>query len=42
MRWFIAGMLALAFAGWLLFSGFADAPCQDGEWDPAKKTCVPT
>jgi hypothetical protein len=24
------------------FTGFADIPCQDGVWNEAKHTCVPT
>jgi Na+/H+-translocating membrane pyrophosphatase len=23
-------------------TGFADIPCQDGTWDEARKTCVPS
>ena len=25
-----------------LFTDFADIPCQDGVWDKARNTCVPT
>lgn len=35
------GCLAVLFAV-LVLSGFADVPCQDGRWDAAKKTCIPS
>lgn len=25
-----------------MFADFADIPCQDGVWDSARKTCVPS
>lgn len=36
----LAAALALATA-LLMVSGFADIPCQDGNWNAGLKTCVP-
>lgn len=46
-RWLIgAGVAFFLLSALLLFlaayTGFADVPCQDGIWDEAKQTCVPT
>lgn len=41
MKWFLFAVAAIAlFAVLLLFTGFADVPCQDGRWDGSKQTCV--
>jgi hypothetical protein len=37
----VAGALIAALLLYLLMSGFADVPCQDGSWDPVKYTCIP-
>jgi len=44
MKWiFLVGLgLFLLLAAFLIFSDFADVPCQDGVWDVARKTCIPT
>lgn len=41
MRWLLLAVLAIGLA-YVLMSGFADVPCQDGVWDAARQTCVPT
>ncbi|PST24188.1 hypothetical protein C7U60_09745 [Mesorhizobium plurifarium] len=38
----LAAVLIAALLLFLLVSGFADVPCQDGTWDPDKYTCAPT
>jgi hypothetical protein len=43
MKWIIGLLAALAALFVLLaYIGFADVPCQDGIWDEARQTCVPT
>ena len=43
MRWVFFGGIVLfgLMLALLVFSDFADVPCQDGVWDATKKTCVP-
>jgi hypothetical protein len=44
MKWVFLGGLALflMLAALLVFSDFADVPCQDGYWNADKQTCIPT
>jgi hypothetical protein len=44
VKWVFAAGLALflMLAALLVFSDFADVPCQDGTWNSAKQRCVPT
>jgi hypothetical protein len=43
MKWLVLGVTAAgaALLLFLVFSGFADIPCQDGHWNAGLKTCVP-
>lgn len=43
MNWFLfaAATVIILVGAFVLFSGFADVPCQGGAWDAAKQTCVP-
>ncbi len=41
MKWLVVGATAIAvLLLFLLVSGIADIPCQDGSWDPNKYTCI--
>ena len=44
MKWIIGGLMALfaVLLALLVLNGFGDVPCQDGVWDAAKQTCVPS
>ena len=44
MKWIIGGLMALfaVLLVLLVLNGFGDVPCQDGVWDAAKQTCVPS
>ena len=43
MKWIVAAAAVVFVLAVLLliFTGFADVPCQDGVWDEARETCVP-
>ncbi|CAH1691381.1 hypothetical protein BOSEA31B_20624 [Hyphomicrobiales bacterium] len=46
-KWAVIGLVAvgaayLALVALAVLTDFADIPCQDGRWDAAKKSCVPT
>lgn len=43
MKWRLlaAALAVLGLAALMLFTGFADVPCQDGVWDPGKGKCLP-
>jgi hypothetical protein len=38
----LAAILIAVLLLFLLVSGIADVPCQDGTWDPNRYTCVHT
>jgi hypothetical protein len=42
MKWLVLAALAGVALAYVLMSGFADVPCEDGVWDSVRQRCIPT